>query len=70
MQNQSNEPQERIKEFLDRYGKLVEDLNVDFANYPMWVPDANGAFKCIVQSTPIDIKDRPTASPFVGGGAG
>lgn len=67
---ENNESEKRIAEFLDRYGKLVEEIQVDFANYPMWVPDGTGGFKCIVQSTPIDIKDRPTASPFVGGGAG
>lgn len=67
---ENNESTKRIAEFLDKYGKLVEEMQVDFANYPMYVPDGNGAFKCIAQSTPVDIKDRPTASPFVGGGAG
>lgn len=64
--NKTEEQQKRIKAFLEAYGKLVDEHEVDFANYPIWVPDQNGSFKCMVQSTPVDIKDRPKPSPFVG----
>ena len=49
---------ERINLFLKRYGELVKELKVDFANYPLWQPLENGQWGTILQSTPIDISDR------------
>lgn len=57
--------QERINGFFKEYGELVKKWEVDFANYPMFIPDEKGGFRVIVQSTPIDIKDRPVKSPFI-----
>lgn len=58
-------PQERTSNFLEKYKELVKEFDVDFANYPMFVPNKEGKWEVVVQSTPIDIKDRPTPSPFV-----
>lgn len=56
---------ERIESFLSAYGKLVQEHQIDFATYPMFVPDGSGGFKVIVQSTPIDITDQPKPSNFM-----
>jgi hypothetical protein len=61
-----NEEQEKkIAAFLDEYKALVEKHNVDFANYPMFVPDGQGGFKVIVQSTPVDMEQMSKKSPFI-----
>jgi len=62
---QTEEQKERIAKFLKGYGALVKEFEVDMANYPVWVPEANGSFKTIIQSTPVDIKGRGTLSPFI-----
>lgn len=56
----------RREEFLKRYKILTEELQVDFANFPMYMPDGQGSFKTVMQSTPVDLKDRPQPSPFMG----
>lgn len=45
----------RMAEFISRYGELVKFYNIDFAAYPVWMPDDNGAFKTIIKMTPVDI---------------
>lgn len=55
--------QERIGKFLEAYGALVKEHGVDFASYPVFVPDGQGGFKVIVQNTPVDIKNQPQKSP-------
>lgn len=62
----SEELQKRVDAFLEGYKKLVEDNKIDLASYPVWMPDGNGSFKCVIQSTPVDITNQPTKSPFVG----
>lgn len=57
--------QERKEAFLAAYGELVKEHNIDFASYPVFVPDGQGGFKVVVQNTPVDIKNQPTKSPFV-----
>ncbi len=56
--------QERIQGFLTGYGDLVKEHGVDFASYPVFVPDGQGGFKIIVQNTPVDIKNQPVRSPL------
>lgn len=56
---------ERIAAFIDAYGALVKEHGVDFASYPVFVPDGQGGFKVVIQNTPVDIKNQPTKSPFV-----
>jgi len=57
--------QEAIKDFVKEYGELVAKHGVDFACYPVYIPDGSGGFKVTVQNTPVDIKNQPTKSPFV-----
>ncbi len=57
--------QERINTFVKEYGELVALHKIDFATYPVYVPDGNGGFKVVVQNTPVDITNQPTKSPFV-----
>lgn len=55
-----------VQAFIDAYGALVKEHNFDFAAYPVWVPDGNGGWRTVIQQTPIDVKDQPKKSPFVG----
>jgi hypothetical protein len=47
----------KIESFMEEYGALVKKFNVDFASYPMFVPDEKGSFKVIVQTTPVDLEE-------------
>lgn len=60
-----DEKKTRVSAFLKEYGELVKKHDVDFANYPMYVPDGQGGFKTMIQTTPVDMKQMPTKSPFV-----
>ena len=53
------ERREKGEAFLKAYGELVEKHQVDFATYPVFVPDGQAGFKIVVQSTPIDISKKP-----------
>lgn len=59
--------QERIQDFLTKYSELVKETNIDFASYPVFVPDGQGGFKVVVQNTPVDISNQPKKSPFMAG---
>lgn len=64
----SDEQKEKAQAFLKEYGELVEKYKYDFATYPVFVPDGQGGFKIVVQSTPIDISkmpEKPVESPFI-----
>ncbi len=68
MKNQTQNP--KLQEFLDRYKALVDELQVDLAIYPVFLPDGNNGFKVVVQSSPIDItpkqkKEEGIPTPFV-----
>lgn len=60
-----NELQTRTKDFVEKYGKLVEESNMDFASYPAFMPDGKGGFLITIQSVPVDVTDRPKPSPFI-----
>lgn len=46
----------KIEEFLNDYRNLVKKHGVDFATFPMFVPDGTeGGFKIVCQSTPVDL---------------
>lgn len=61
------EEKDRIAAFTKDYGKLVEKHKIDFANFPMFVPDGTpGGFRVIVQSMPVDITQQAVKSPFIG----
>jgi hypothetical protein len=59
------ERQEKGAVFLKEYGELVEKHQMDFATYPVFIPDGQGGFKIIVQSTPVDISEQPKKSTFM-----
>lgn len=62
---QQTDSEQRVSDFMKRYGELVQELQIDFATYPVWVPDQTGGFRTVMQSTPVDIKNQPRKSPFV-----
>lgn len=47
--------QEIAEDFIKEYGALVAKYNMDFAHYPVFIPDEQGFFKLKLQSTPVDI---------------
>jgi len=64
----TDEHKEKAQKFLDAYGELVKEHEYDFATYPMFVPDGQGGFKIIIQSTPVSMAkkaEEPIESPFV-----
>jgi len=60
-----DEKVERVNAFLGGYKELVDKHKIDFATYPLFVPDGQGGFKVIIQNTPVDITNQPQKSPFV-----
>lgn len=57
--------EEKQKDFLDKYGKLVDETGMDMAIYPVYVPDGKGGFTTTIQQTVVDMSKRPKPSPFV-----
>lgn len=51
----------KAEEFIKDYGELVAKYKMDFAHYPMFVPDSTGGFKVILQSTPVAINENKEA---------
>lgn len=39
--------------FIKDYGDLVKKHGIDFACYPVFVPDGAGGFKVVIQNTPV-----------------
>lgn len=64
-QVKQEELNERVNTFIKEYGQLVLKHKIDFASYPMFMPDGQGGFKIICQNTPVDIGNQPLKSPFV-----
>lgn len=65
VENKQEDLNNRVNAFIKEYGELVKKHEVDFATYPVFVPDGQGGFKVIVQNTPVDIKNQPRKSPFI-----
>jgi hypothetical protein len=58
----------KAQAFLKEYGELVERHQMDFATYPMFVPDGAGGFKIRIQSTPVNLppkEEAPVESTFM-----
>lgn len=55
----------RVNAFLKDYGELVGKYKIDFATYPMFVPDGQGGFRVVNQSTPVDVSNQPIRSNFM-----
>ncbi len=60
-----DEQKTRFTAFMKEYGELVDKHKTDFASYPVFVPDGQGGFKIVIQSTPVDITKHPQKSPFM-----
>lgn len=61
----TDEQKGRMNSFMEKYRVLVEETKMDFANYPVYVPDGQGGFRTIVQSTPVDTSGMSIPSPFI-----
>lgn len=64
-EDQFTEHKEKAGAFLKEYGEIVEKHKMDFAMYPVYVPDGQGGFRTVIQSTPIDTTKIAQKSPFV-----
>lgn len=62
-----DEAKERVDAFIVDYKSLIEKHEVDFAAFPQYIPDGVGGFRTIVQTVPVDTRNQPKKSPFVGG---
>lgn len=60
-----NEKNDRINAFIKEYGELVTKHKIDFATYPVYIPDGQGWFKTGIQNTPVDVTNSPKKSPFI-----
>lgn len=58
MSERTPELEERVKAFLNAYQVLVNEHMIDFATYPVFVPDGNGSFKIVMQNTPVDMTGK------------
>lgn len=65
-EEQQKDVEERTNAFQEKYGKLVEECQIDYANIPVYMPGENGTFQLTVQSYPVDIKYRGVPSNFIG----
>lgn len=59
----------RSEDFVKEYGELVQKHQVDFIQYPMFVPkkddEKRSVFEVVLQNQPIDLKQVAVKSPFV-----
>lgn len=49
--------------FFEEYKLLVKKYNIDFATYPLLVPDTKGTFKITTQTSPVRMAPTPQESP-------
>lgn len=62
--------EKRKKDFIERYGLLVEECKCDFFAFPVYVPDnsaGDATFKTVLQQQVVDTSKMPQKSPFVVG---
>ncbi len=57
---QKQDIQERSDKFIEGYKKLADELQMDFGQYPQYVPLGNGLYGTMIYSTPRDKKYLPT----------
>lgn len=50
-----NDFKTRADAFIKDYGDLVAKHNIDFAHYPVYMPDGAGGFRTVLQTAPVDI---------------
>lgn len=56
--------EERKAEFIERYGKLVEELKIDVGSAPQFFPVGGGAFAVMLAKEVMDLENQPVESPF------
>lgn len=61
----TQEVKDRLALFMKRYEELVNELHVDFVNYPLFQPNQQGKWEITVQTQPVDTANQPIKSPFV-----
>lgn len=65
-ESQQNSPSnEAVDSFLSEYKELTEKHKIDFASFPVFIPDGSGGFRVVVQSVPVSIENQPVKSPFI-----
>lgn len=62
--DQEKDVQERSKAFEDEYNALMEKHEVYHAVFPLYVPVAPGIFATVPNTTIVDKKYQPVASPY------
>lgn len=55
---------DRKSAFIKEYGKLRQKYQMDFASFPMWVPEKEGMFVTVMNTDVVDQKYRPVKSPL------
>lgn len=61
---QQKDVEERTKQFLDGYTKLVEETQIDFGQMPQFVPIQQGLFSVMIFNQPQDKRYLPVPSPI------
>ena len=56
--------QERIDEFVKRFGELRAALHVDIAALPVYIPNEKGSWELTIDMRPVDVANQPVKSPF------
>lgn len=56
---------DKIDKFLEEYKDLTKRFGVDFVSYPMFVPNSDGSFKVVIQSTPVPVKEGKPDESFI-----
>lgn len=61
----STEFSKRVDDFLREYQDLTKKHQIDFAQFPMFVPDDKGGFRVVMQSTPVDLNLQDLNKGFI-----
>ena len=58
--------QSRVDAFLKEYVELTKKYEIDYASYPVYVPDGNkGKFDTLIQTVPVDMRLKKLNESFV-----
>ncbi len=60
-----DEFEKKKAEFLEKYKALIDEYQLDFASFPVLVPNAQGVFEIRINTDVIDTAHRPIKSPFI-----
>lgn len=53
------------KDFLKDYEVLIKKYKMDFASYPVWVPNDQGQWVTVIQTQTVDTSKQPIKSDFL-----